>query len=444
MDELKNLPPAVVSDDLSTIIQERDELRTKVKALSSLIDVGVIINSTLDLDDLIRLVMEKAQMVMEAEASSVMIVDEQRQVLKCPVALGEAGDKIEMIELQLGQGIAGWVALHGEPQIIRDAAADPRFNSKIDEETGFTTRSILAVPLKVKNRTIGVAEVINRLDGDPFCEDDLDLFLAFCRLVAMAIENARMVQLEMDKQRLDQQLEAAKFIQQSFMPDNIPIAPGRQFEVAAKSLAARSVGGDFYDFIQFDDDNIGVIVGDISGKGIPAALYMARMVSDFRLFTGSMNDPAGVLTVLNETLYSRRHRGMFVTCLYGILNAETGEFLFSNAGHLPVIHISQSSCQARIVESASGIPLGILGKYAYEAGCCSIEEGDYLVMITDGVTEARNPDGEEYSLERVLDLFCKPMVSADKMVEALLADVRDFSKNLIWRDDITVVAMKWH
>ncbi|MGH1365760.1 MAG: PP2C family protein-serine/threonine phosphatase [Calditrichia bacterium] len=429
--------------DVEELLRERDELKARVAALSGLIEVGAIITSTLNLDDLIRLVMEKAQKVMHAEASSVMIINENRNVLECPVALGEAGDKIEMIELQLGQGIAGSVATSGIAEVIPDAQQDPRFNSAIDKETGFTTKSILAVPLIVKDRIIGIAEVINRIDGEPFDNADLELFIAFCRSVALAIENARMVQLQLEKQRLDQQLEAAQSIQQSFMPENIPTIEGQSFSIAAESLAARSVGGDFYDFIDFDEDRMGLIIGDISGKGVPAALFMARMISDFRLYTQEYRDAGILLSDMNNTLQERSQRGMFVTSLYGILNTKSGCFTFANAGHIPLIHVKQAANTSALVEDSAGVPLGILADITYEESEITLSTGDYLIMITDGVTEAKAPDSSEYSLERVLELFNNSSATPEKLIEYLMDDIRKFTGDEQWRDDVTIVVLKW-
>ena len=425
------------------LIEELADLQAKVLALSSLMEVSIIINSTLDLDELIALVMEKAQSVMKAEASSVMIIDEEKNVLICPVALGEVGEKVKKIELKMDQGIAGWVATHGEPQIIPDAYQDPRFNPKVDEETGFHTHSILAVPLKVKDKIIGVAEVINRVDGNAFDEEELKLFSTFCRQVAMAIENARIHQLELEKQKIEQQLEAAKFIQQSFMPEEFPASPDRQFEIAAKSLAAASVGGDFFDFIEFTNGTIGFTVGDVSGKGIPAALFMARVVSDFRFYTQVYDDPARVMESLNKILFDRSRRGMFVTSFYGILHPATGEFTFSNAGHLPFIRVPAGGNGIEAVNAAKGIPLGITGQFRFEQETLPLNAGDIIVLITDGVIEAKNKNGAEYSMERVMEVLSQSNRTAREVVETLLNDIQNFSRDAVQHDDLTIVAFKW-
>ena len=423
--------------------KELADLKNKVEALSSLIEISIIINSALDLDDLIVLVMEKAQSVMKAEASSVMIINKEKNVLECPVALGEVGEKIKKIELPIDKGIAGWVATNGVPQIIPDAYQDPRFNPKVDEETGFKTRSILAAPLKVKDKTIGVAEVINRMDGEAFNEDDLELFSTFCRQVALAFENARIHKLELDQQKIEQQLETAKSIQQSFMPEDYPTSPDQRFQIAAKSIEASSVGGDFYDFIEFNDNSIGFSVGDVSGKGIPAALFMARMVSDFRLYTQIYREPSHVLNVLNNVLFERTHRGMFVTTLYGILNPTTGEFVYSNAGHHPIIKISGNGQNVKLMNNSSGIPLGIKSDYNFEQESIHLTSGDAIVLITDGVIEAKNKTGEAYGQNRLMEVLSKPMQSAQEIADVLIDDIQDFSKGTEQHDDLTIMVLRW-
>lgn len=419
-------------------------LRSKVADLSTLIDTSIIINSTLDLDELVRLVMKKAQFVMKAEASSVMLINEQNGLLECEVALGEVGEQVKKIQLKIGEGIAGWVAEHGKPQIIPDVSTDSRFSAKADESTGFQTRSILAAPLNVKDKTIGVAEVINRVDGRVFDDDDLALFSTFCSQVAMAIENARMHKIELENQRIEQELESARFIQQSFMPDALPNSKSKTFSIAAKSIAAASVGGDFYDFVEFENNKFGVAVGDVTGKGVPAALYMARLVSDLRQQTQSYKKPSEIINSLNSLLVDRSRRGMFVTFQYGVLDAESGRFIFSNAGHLPFIRINSAKKQAELLKGGKTIPLGITKDVVCPEDTVQLNPGDYVVSITDGIIEAKNNSGDLYSLERVLETLSHVETTADKMVRRLLDDVQRFSKDTQQHDDLTILSFKWN
>ncbi|MCB9068939.1 MAG: SpoIIE family protein phosphatase [Calditrichae bacterium] len=438
------MPNATPNDVSKENQQHRKTLEEKVNALSSLIEVGIIINSTVQLNEVMKLVMEKALGVMNAEASAVFLINAEKHVFEIPVALGDASAKFKTIEIPMDVGIAGAIAKSGEAEIIPDAYKDSRFNAKVDKETGFVTRSILAAPLKVRDKLIGVAEVINRNDGNAFDEDDLNLFSAFCRQVAMAIENARVHQLELDKQRIEQQLEAAKHIQQSFMPESLPKSADRQFEVAARSLAAASVGGDLFDFMEFGEQLLGVTIGDVSGKGIPAALYMARLVSDFRLFSQTHRDPAELMAILNKALTERSSRGMFVTFFYGVLYADNGKFCYANAGHLPLIHIESETGEIQQYQKVSGIPLGVVPNFLFEQHTIRLNKGDYLVLVTDGVVEAKNKSGEMYSFERLVDLLKTPQDSAEALLDLLLNDVQSFSEGFSQHDDVTAVVLKWH
>ncbi|MFQ5601889.1 MAG: SpoIIE family protein phosphatase [bacterium] len=430
--------------NMKNVTQELHQLRSKVKDLSSLIEVSIIINSALELDELIELVMEKAQAVMKAEASSVMLLNEEKNILECAVALGSVGEQVKKnMQLKLGEGIAGWVAQHGEPQIVPDVLTDPRFNPTVDSDTGFKTRSILAAPLIVKNKTIGVAEVINRRDGEAFNNEDLELFSTFCRQVAMAIENARMYKMKLEAQKLEQQLEAAKFIQQSFMPESFPSFPEGTISIAAKSLPATSIGGDFFDVVKIDDDTVGVAVGDVTGKGIPAALYMARFVSDFRIYSQIYKYPSQVLKALNKILVDRSRRGMFVTFQYGLLNTATGRFTYANAGHIPFIKVNPEKGECHLIRDGKTVPLGIIDSFSVTEKSLQLKQSEFIILITDGIIEAKNKSKDFYTLKRTLNTLLKEHSTVEALVANLLNDVQRFVNDAEQSDDLTIVAFRW-
>jgi len=202
-------------------------LERRLQQLASLMEVSVLIGSSLDLTEVLNQVMEKAKEVMNAETASILLWNERTRKLEFEVAVGEGPVTLqtlrEKITLDLGQGIAGAVALTRAPELIADAAADPRFFRDADKATGFTTRSMLVAPLVVYNKLIGVAEVINPLGGGRFSPQELDLFATYCRQVAVAIENARLHAALLERQREQQQLEFAALVQQSFLPQRCPV-----------------------------------------------------------------------------------------------------------------------------------------------------------------------------------------------------------------------------
>jgi sigma-B regulation protein RsbU (phosphoserine phosphatase) len=372
-----------------------------------------------------------------------MLIDEAENVLEWSVALGTVGDEVKKIRLAMGEGIAGWVAESGQPLVVPDVASDPRFSSKSDDSTGFQTRSILAAPLMVKDRIIGVAEVINRIDGEAFNENDLELFSTFCRQVAMAIENARMYEVKLEKQRMEQDLDSARIIQESFMPQVFPKPPETICSIAAKNLQAKAIGGDFFDYIEFDHETVGISVGDVTGKGVPAALYMARLVSDFRQYTQIYDDPAMVLKEINRLLVDRSRRGMFVTFQYGILFGDENRFVFANGGHLPFIKLGHDDKTLELLDGGKCMPLGIMPGITLDSDETALKPKDTIVSITDGIMEAKNKKGDLYSLERTKDVLSGLFdASADEIMESLIDDVLQFSKGCEQHDDLTVLVMK--
>ncbi len=424
--------------------QQIQTLKQRISDLTSLIEVSAIISSTLDLDELIILVMQKAQSVMKADASSIMLLNEETNLLECRFALGEVQDQVKnKIQLKLGQGIAGWVAEKGDPVIVQDVNSDSRFYQKVDKTTGFITRSILAVPLKVKGKVIGVAEVINRCDGKPFTEDNLHIFSTFCRQVALAIENAKVHQYMLEKQKLKQQLESANIIQQSFMPQTFPTASDKKYQLFGKNIPAISVGGDLYDFIEFDSKHLGLVIGDVSGKGIPAALYMARLVSDLRFYGHLKKDAAETLIAINELLLERSRRGMFVTLNYMVLNCETGHLSIINGGHLPPLWIHGQKQSSEWIHSNIGTPLGIIPEVTLDETNIQLQPGDFLLMFTDGIIEAKNSQNNMFSMNRVEDLTNNHWENPKQLVNSVIDAVLTFSKGIPQHDDITVLALKW-
>lgn len=424
-------------------MDELELLRKKIHDLNSLIEVSAIISSTLDLEEVMNLVMEKAQAVMNAEASSVMLVNERTGLLECEIALGSVREKLKHIELQRGQGIAGWVVAHDEAVIVPDVSQDSRFYSDVDQSTGFKTRSILAAPLKVKDKVIGVAEVINRRDAQPFTADNLALFTTFCRQVALAIENARMHRFMLEQQRLQQQLESAHSIQQSFMPQKFPHTASDRFAVAAQNIPATAVGGDLFDFFEIDTRRVGMVIGDVSGKGVPAALYMARLISDLRYYSHIHHRPQAVMQTINDLLYERSQQGMFVTLVYLLLDRLTGELTIANGGHLPPLWFQAQTQRCQLVDHGAGIPLGILPQIELSEHQVQLQPGDQILLYTDGIIEAKNDRGKMFSLDRLRQIFGQPRSHPQSLVDELVQQVQKFSRRVPQHDDITLLAIQW-
>ena len=243
-----------------------EKMRERLENLKECFRVSGLINSSLELDQVLENIMTTSRSILKADACSMMLVDEKRDELVFEVAQGPVADKLKGgLRISRGQGIAGHVYETGEPLLIENAYEDPRFNREFDRITGYRTQTILCVPLKIKERVIGVSQVINKLDGSNFNEEDEETLSLLCSNAAIAVENARLHHEILRKQQIEQDLAFATNIQLSFLPQQMPDLQG--FRFAAQYQAAQEIGGDFYDFIPLDDNRIGVLIGDVSGKG---------------------------------------------------------------------------------------------------------------------------------------------------------------------------------
>jgi sigma-B regulation protein RsbU (phosphoserine phosphatase) len=412
-------------------------LNQKVQRLAALIEVNEMIGSSLDLDTILENVMTISKQVMNADASSLMRIDEKTNELIYQVAQSTVGEKLKQeFRLKMGQGIAGTVAETGEPLLLEDAYTHPKFHRAHDDATGYRTKSMITVPLKVGGRVTGVAQVINRLDGKPFDQDDLDLFLALASMAAIALENAKMHQQILEKQRLVKDMEFARTVQESFLPQSAPEV--QRYRFSAHYTPALEVGGDFYDFIRLDRDRTGIVIGDVSGKGVPAALFMAKLGSDMRTLAFTEKDPSAALGKLNDLLAERSRRGMFATLLYLELDSASGLITLCNAGHLPPI-IRRADGSLERVAKTGGAPLGMLPGMRTGQETAAIGPGDTVVLYTDGIIEAMNSREELYGYERFEALLKKGPADPGKLKDAIIADVDRYTGLSPQHDDMTLV-----
>jgi sigma-B regulation protein RsbU (phosphoserine phosphatase) len=430
-------------DDHTTTVN-KDYLKTiekKMEGLKALIEVSAIISSTLDFNELMTLVMEKAKSFMNAEACSILLYNKETNKLEFDLAISREESVSDILKnkvtLEMGQGIAGWVAEHQIPLMIKDAKKDSRFYSEADRLTCFTTRSLIAVPLVGRSGLIGVAEILNPKEKDFFSEDDAEIFQTLCRQVAIAIENARFHKESVEKEKLRQELEIASILQRSFLPESPNFTKG-YLTVSAVNLSADQVGGDLYDFIELDPNRVGVFIGDVSGKGISAALFMAKVISDFRYIASQAVAPEIVLNRLNSIL-SQVPRGMFLTGIYSIVDLSSGDVSLSIAGNPPFLWLTKG--EVKVMSVASGPPLGIL-PMDYPSTCISLQKGDRLLLLTDGVFEAKNREGKRIGFERLIS-FIKGHMSKNNLVQQVIDYVNDFSKGLKRADDLTIVEIGW-
>ncbi|MGH3331786.1 MAG: ATP-binding SpoIIE family protein phosphatase, partial [Nocardioidaceae bacterium] len=298
----------------------------------------------------------------------------------------------------------------------------------------------LAVPLVSQGELIGVLSLGPRRSAQDYSTDDRKLLDALAAQAAPAVRVGQLVRQQeaeaRTRERFEQELEVARLIQQNFLPKELPDLPG--WEIAALYRPAREVGGDFYDVIPLPDGRIGFVVGDVTDKGVPAALVMAATRSVLRASAQRLVDPREVLERVNEHLCPDMPAKMFVTCLYGVLEPDTGRFRFANAGHdLPYVKTSGGSVELR----ARGMPLGLMPGMAYEESETILAPGDSLLLHSDGIVEAHDPDGQMFGFPRLKDAVAR-YPGGGALIELVLKDLRAHTgPEAEQEDDITMLTL---
>jgi sigma-B regulation protein RsbU (phosphoserine phosphatase) len=305
-------------------------------------------------------------------------------------------------------------------------------------------RSMLAVPLQTENRVIGLIYLDSPYFVHEFKKDDLNMLTVMANIAAIRIENTRLAEVEQAEKLHAKELEHAAVIQRSILPSQFPPFPNRKdFSLHAMMVPAREVGGDLFDFFLLDEDHLAFAVGDVSGKGVPAALFMAMTRTLLRV-TAQFEEPPGKCFMrMNATLCEQNESSMFVTLFYGVLNTRTGELQFGNAGHNPP-YVASADGALRPLPQKSGPMLGMWEGFEYKTLTDRITPGESLLLYTDGVTEAVEKNGNFFSEQR-LEQFLATNASQtpEQLVLNLHAAVQDFAKGVQQADDITVLSLRY-
>ena len=300
-------------------------------------------------------------------------------------------------------------------------------------------RSMMAVPLQTGDRVIGLIYVDNGAVLRPFLHEDLDLLTVMANVAAIRIEHARLALVEQSEKLMESELAQASEIQQSLLPSEAPSVPGYDF--AGYNVPCRTVGGDYYDFLPYKDGHIGLVVGDVSGKGMPAALLMSSLQARVQMLLETTNDPASAVATLNRNLTERCPLGKFITFFYGILDTATGRLAYSNAGHNYPILVRAEGRVEQV--RGSDLVMGILPGVRYGLQEITINPGDTLALFSDGVTEARTATGEEFGEANLSGFIAEhKLESCARIVEQLAEHVRHWSGYASFADDFTLVLVR--
>ena len=416
---------------------------TTIDKLRLLLDITSKISRTLDLQEVLNLVMDTLDSLIPYDAAGIFIVNcgeversaeaDEPCVFEAEAVRGYDIGELTELHLKLGEGIIGHVALTGEPIISPDVRNDPMYFNARSE-----TRSEMVAPIISNEEVIGVFDLESD-DLNAYSEDDLEVLMLLASQVAIIIEKVMLHEQLVEKKRLEGQLEVARQVQLELLPPDDPILTG--FDISAYNFPTEEVSGDYYDWVRIHDDQIGIVIADVAGKGVPAALLMAFLRASLRAATHIGYSPHVSMSKVNYLLWESIERNQFVTAFYGLLDATNRTLVYANAGHNPPLLLDVDG-SARFLEQG-GLPLGMFRDTRYYEYYLTFEPGQLLVLYTDGVTEAFNPQEEEFGRDRLVDsVLAARTLSAREMIDAVQRDVSKWTDGQGAHDDVTFFVIK--
>jgi len=425
------------SDEVVRLRIENRRLRRALEELSALNEIATAVGSTLSLNRILDLIVQQCLTHLEVEQGAVMLLDENRDKKPFETVVRRGDPSGGQLPFRLDAQLTGWMLKHRTPLLINDFLTDNRFHTISDSD--FSIRSLLSVPLLSKGRMIGLLSVFNKKAEGGFNQDDQRLLSIIATQSAQVIENARLLEEEQALLRIQDELRLAYEIQIQLLPTTNPKIKG--YDIAGKAIPAKEVGGDYFDFIVIDNDRLAFCLGDVSGKGMPAALLMATLQAAVRTQT-MLNTPVDdCLIRMNKLLFSSTAAEKFATLFYAVLDTRTHEIQYSNAGHQYPFLFSEEEGRSEL--TSTGIILGAFESSSFTARTLSLGSGDVLVAYSDGITDAVNIKDEEFGERRLLEVIMKNReATACKLVDAIVDAVQSHSGGAAQMDDMTILAIR--
>lgn len=413
-----------------------------IDKLRMLLEITRKISRSLNLEEVLAQVMDTLDSLLPYDAAGIYIIRRDPHlseggsstlVFHAEAVRGYDIEELMELRLKLGEGLIGWVAQTGEAVRVADVSSDPRY---VNARKG--TRSEMVAPVISNDEVIGVFDLESDTP-DAYSEDDLQVLMLLASQVAIIVEKAMLHDQLVEKKRLEAQLEVARQVQLSLLPPGDPVLEG--FDISAYNFSTEEVSGDYYDFVKVYEDHLGLVIADVSGKGVPASLLMAFLRASLRSAIRVGYAPNVGMAKVNFLLWETIEPHQFVTAFYGMLDATNRTLAFVNAGHNPPLILDRDS-RARFIERG-GLPLGMFRDTRYYEYYLPIESGQTLVLYTDGATEATSPGGEEYGRERLVDAVRAGRDrSAREMIDFIYNEVFEWTGGVGANDDVTFIVIK--
>jgi sigma-B regulation protein RsbU (phosphoserine phosphatase) len=422
------------------------ERRGAMKELSSIIEATKKLNSTLDLGELISIILQIATRQTGAERGTVFLVDRERNEIWSLVGLGL---EQQVIRLPAERGIAGWVAREGSAVRLENAYDDARFEPDIDRRLGFKTRQLLCLPIRNEaGAIIGVLQLLNKAEG--FTDEDEAFLDALSAHVALALEKAQLHRERVEKEKMERDLALAREIQAGLLPEGPPAFSG--IEIAVSHRASQMVGGDYYDFLPVQVDGreaLLLVVADVEGKGAASALVMANVQATLHALADHVETLEKLPATINHKLLMGARSSAttggrmtkYLSMFLALVESGGRNLRYVNAGHVPPAVI-RADGRVEWLETG-GMIVGLLPDIQFESGAVTLAPGDLMVACTDGITEAMDSVGTEFSRQRMADLVVGVRERGpEEIMRAVLAEVETHSRNGMYEDDRILMVMK--
>jgi sigma-B regulation protein RsbU (phosphoserine phosphatase) len=424
------------------------ERRGAMEELSCIVEATKRLNSTLDLGELIHIILQIATRQTGAERGTVFLLDKEREEIWSLVGLGL---QQHAIRLPMTKGIAGWVACQGSPVRLENAYDDARFEPEVDRQLGFRTGRLLCLPIRNEdNAIVGVLQLLNK--KEPFTDEDEAFIDTLSTHVAIALEKAQLHRERIEKEKLERDLELAREIQAGFLPEAPPEFPG--VSIAVSHRASQRVGGDYYDFLPVPassgdgEDQLLIVVADVEGKGAASALVMANVQATLHALADRVEPLEKLPATINQKLLdggrasaaAGRHT-KYLSMFLGLLECGGRTLRYVNAGHVPPALI-RADGGIEYLETG-GMIVGLFPDVAYECGSVQLNAGDVLVACTDGITEAMDAAGNEFGKpELAASVATKRQQPPEQILTSVIAEVEKHSKGGMYEDDRILLVMK--
>jgi sigma-B regulation protein RsbU (phosphoserine phosphatase) len=423
--------------DLQKLKTENLRLKVAVEELSILNEIATAISSTMNLQKVVDLIVQKCVKHLKVDQGAVMLLDQSDKKSALQTMVRKVDTISSGLPFRLDDQLTGWMLKNQQPLLINDLKNDDRF--QVTQGDSISIKSLIAVPLQSKGRMIGVLTVFNRRDEELFSEDDKRLLTIIAAQSAQVIETARLYLEEQQFQKMQQDMNMARQIQQNLLPNKAPLVDG--YALAGVSFPAREVGGDYYDFISLPGKKIAFCIGDVSGKGMPAAMLMSNLQATLRGQTINSSCARECLEKSNFLLYQSTDSEKYATLFYGILDPVNHRLAYANAGHNHPIMIAADGSHQRL--KTIGIPLGFLERFEFSEHTIPFEKGSVLVLFSDGISEAMNAFEEEFEEEKILEVTLANLeMGPNEIINYLIDAVRKHAGDAAQSDDMTLLVIK--